>query len=96
MTIAGCKEYEIRVTRPKLDDGSYQYRNTIHLAGIQGSVVKDRTYKDQTELVEIVNPLLRNNGDVNGDITNTLDEVHGDGWMRKLCLSDEEAARLGW
>ena len=86
------KKYIVTIFRAEQKDGSYQYRNSImaldspHLAQVHG-----RSYKDESEMIQIVNSVLPD-----GDIRNALHLVRRhEGHTIHLLLTASEAELLG-
>lgn len=72
----------------------YMARIQLWTARIRARVEsQERVFIDETELIEIVNPLLPRGSDVR-DVLSHVESP--DGFLYLLHLDSQEAARLGW
>lgn len=88
------KNYFVIFSSKKQSDDSHIYSTSIFPeGGNKGSLVRQRQFASESEMVAIVNPLLP----PGGDMKNVLSLIHGDeGYQKVLALTDYEAALLGW
>ena len=87
------KKYLVTIFGMKQSDGTFQYRNSIFLAGNTGlGLVGGRQFSAEFEMIQILNHVLPGGGDVGN-----IDLVQNQGgWSIELELTDSEAALLGW
>jgi hypothetical protein len=76
-------------------DGSYQYRSVIFPADrpMEGSLVCEKWYRGESEMVQILNSALHNLVDAK-EILRRAQSIEG--WMMELELTNSEAALLDW
>ena len=87
------KKYVVTLFGEKQDD-EIHYRSTIHPLSysLLGRIVLEREYKDECEMVQVVNSVLPV-----GDIREALDLIQRpEGLEKEIELTDSQAASLGW
>jgi hypothetical protein len=87
------KKYLVTLYGEK-ENSEIRYRSTIHPAHqtLLGRIVLEREYKDECEMVQVVNSVLPA-----GDIKATLDLIQRpEGLEKEMELTDSQAASLGW
>ena len=88
------RKYLVTLFGDKQDDGSFRYRSTIHPLSysLLDRVVLEREYKDECEMVQVVNSILSV-----GDIKEALDLTQRpEGLEKEMELTNSQAGLLGW
>jgi hypothetical protein len=87
------KKYVVTLFGEKQGD-EIRYRSTIHPVSysLLGRIVLEREYKDECEMVQVVNSVLPT-----GDIREALELIQRpEGLEKEVELTDSQAALLGW
>jgi hypothetical protein len=88
------KKYIVTIFGAEQSDGSYQYRNSIMAFDEPhfGTQLSGRSYKDDSEMIQIVNSVMPD-----GDIRNALHVVkRHEGYTIHILLTQSEAELLGY